>query len=160
MAAEVAGGVDVAGGGGRLFELLTESGFAVAGKDPLATFLTQLSRSPVMHKTTQAGVYELDRDSPGRLREQLSALQTELRAVTENPGPTGDLAEIRQRRESVLSEIVQVKEPLRRRLAYWESRRAPRASLAVPPDVTGTAKPAGIYDKSALTPFTPTTISK
>ena len=92
----------------RLYELLTEAGFSVAGKDPLATFLTQLSRSPVMRKATQAGIYELDRDSQARLRSELSLLQAELRAVTGNPAPTDDLAEIRQRRESVLSEITQV----------------------------------------------------
>lgn len=96
----------------RLYGLLTESGYSVTGKDPLATFLTQLSRSPVMHKTTQAGVYELDRESPGRLRDQLSMLHTELRAATENPGPTGDLGEIRQRRGAVLSEITRVERAL------------------------------------------------
>src|SRR5579875_1169754 len=32
------------------FSLLSEAGFGVAGKNPLATFLTQLSRSPAVRK--------------------------------------------------------------------------------------------------------------
>lgn len=96
----------------RLYELLGESGFAVAGKDPLATFLTQLSRSPVVQKTTQAGIYQLDLDAPERLRRRLTELQTELRAVTGSPAATSDLAEIRGRREQVLAEVAQVERAL------------------------------------------------
>lgn len=95
-----------------LYELLTESGFSVAGKDPPGTFLTQLSRSPAMRKTTEAGVYELDPDSPGRLRSQLANLQAELNAMTANPAPAGDLAEIRRQREAILSEMSRVEKAL------------------------------------------------
>ena len=42
------------------FALLEQNGYAVAGKDPLAVFLTQLSRSPVVQRGTQSGVYELN----------------------------------------------------------------------------------------------------
>lgn len=96
----------------RLYELLGEFGFAVAGKDPLATFLTQLSRSPVMRKTTKAGVYQIDFDASERLRRRLTELQTELRAVTGNPSATDDLAEIRRRRERVLAEVARVERAL------------------------------------------------
>lgn len=113
----------------RLYELLIESGFSVAGKDPLATFLTQLGRSPVMRKTTQAGVYELDRDSPERLRSELSLLQAELRAVTGNPAPTHDLAEIRQRRETVLSEVTQIERALEEAARILGETRSDWASV-------------------------------
>jgi hypothetical protein len=96
----------------HLYELLRDSGFEVAGKDPLATFLTQLSRSPVMHKTTQAGIYELDFDASERLRRRLTELQADLRTVTGNPGATDDLAEIRERREQVLAEMAQIERAL------------------------------------------------
>jgi hypothetical protein len=96
----------------RIYELLGEAGYAVAGKDPLATFLTQLSRSPVMRKTTEAGVYQLDPDAPDRLRRRLSDLQAELRAVTANPTVTDDLAEVRRRREQVLAEVAQAERAL------------------------------------------------
>ena len=45
------------------FDALVAAGYEVAGKDPLAVFLTQLGRSPVVRRGTQSGVYELD---PGR----------------------------------------------------------------------------------------------
>jgi hypothetical protein len=53
------------------FQRLRDAGFTVAGKDPEAVFLTQLTRSPVLRKSTQAGVYELDRHAPARLRREL-----------------------------------------------------------------------------------------
>jgi hypothetical protein len=105
----------------RLYELLGEAGYAVAGKDPLATFLTQLSRSPVMHKTTEAGVYQLDPGAPDRLRRRLGDLQAELRAVTGNPSAADDLAEIRGRRERVLSEVAQVERAIEEALRVLDS---------------------------------------
>lgn len=96
----------------RLYQLLEGSGLRVAGKDPLATFLTQLSRSPVMRKTTKAGIYQIDFDAPERLRRRLTQLQTDLRAVTGNSTATDDLADIRRRREQVLGEVAQVERAL------------------------------------------------
>jgi hypothetical protein len=43
------------------FDLITEEGIVVVGKDPLATFLTQITRSPVVVRVEGGqGVYELD----------------------------------------------------------------------------------------------------
>jgi hypothetical protein len=64
------------------YELLMAAGFRVAGKDPLAVFLTQLSRSPLARKASASGVYELDRQAPLRIRQRLERLQAELREVT------------------------------------------------------------------------------
>ena len=47
----------------RWYKLVLEAGFSVAGKDPLAVFLTQLSRSPLVRKTSTPGVYEVDRQA-------------------------------------------------------------------------------------------------
>jgi hypothetical protein len=60
------------------YELLERAGHTIAGKDPLAVFLTQLSRSPAVRRGNRAGVYELDRGAARRLRQQLDALQREL----------------------------------------------------------------------------------
>jgi hypothetical protein len=62
----------------RWYELLTDAGFAIAGKDPLAVFLTQITRSPVVQRGSGPGVYALDRHAPERLREALRRLQREL----------------------------------------------------------------------------------
>lgn len=95
----------------RWFELLEQSGYAVAGKDPLATFLTQISRSPVVRRSSQQGVYELDRSAPEGLRRRLSRLQAELREATAAPS-TADLREVRARREEINASIAQTERAL------------------------------------------------
>lgn len=45
----------------RWFELLVSEGLHVSGKDPLATFLTQVTRSPLVEREPgDAGVYRID----------------------------------------------------------------------------------------------------
>jgi hypothetical protein len=70
------------------FDALMAAGYEVAGKDPLAVFLTQLGRSPVVRRGTQSGVYELDRGAPRRLRDTLDALHAELRGIAGAPSPS------------------------------------------------------------------------
>jgi hypothetical protein len=65
----------------KWYELLVGAGFRIAGKDPVAVFLTQLSRSPLVRKTSAPGVYEVDRQAPHRIRHRLERLQAELREV-------------------------------------------------------------------------------
>jgi len=96
----------------RWYELLREAGHTVAGKDPLAVFLTQLSRSPVVRKASAPGVYELDRHAPDRLRQRLDRLQAELREVTVTaPGPI-ELGAIRARRHELDLAISQLERSL------------------------------------------------
>jgi hypothetical protein len=94
------------------FEALRAAGYAVAGKDPLAVFLTQLSRSPAVRRGTQSGVYELDPTAPRRLRERLDALHAELRGLTAAPSATADLTAIRARRAALTAEITRVEKAL------------------------------------------------
>jgi hypothetical protein len=94
------------------FDALRAAGYAVAGKDPLAVFLTQLSRSPVVRRGTQSGVYELDTTAPRRLRERLDALHAELRGLTAAPSATADLTAIRARRDALPAEITRVEKAL------------------------------------------------
>jgi predicted nucleic acid-binding Zn-ribbon protein len=94
------------------YERVRAARYAVAGKDPLAVFLTQLSRSPALRKSTQAGVYELDRSAPARLRQRLEELHEELRGLTATTGASADLAAIRARRDELNSEIGQTEKAL------------------------------------------------
>jgi hypothetical protein len=94
------------------FDALRAAGYAVAGKDPLAVFLTQLGRSPVVRRGTQSGVYELDPSAPRRLRERLDALHGELRGLTAAPSATADLTAIRARRAALTGEISRVEKAL------------------------------------------------
>lgn len=87
------------------YQLLLEAGFRVAGKDPLAVFLTQLSRSPLVRKASAPGVYEVDRQAPLRIRQRLDRLQAELRDVTVGvPGQSAspiELGAVRARRHEL-----------------------------------------------------------
>lgn len=95
------------------FELLAEAGYAVVGKDPLAVFLTQLSRSPLVSRGTKAGVYELDLHAPTRLRRQLEGLQAQLRELTASPSSSAtDLSSIRGRRTALNVEIGRIERAL------------------------------------------------
>jgi phage shock protein A len=87
------------------FALLGTAGHEIAGKDPLAVFLTQLSRSPAVRKGTRAGVYELDRQAAPRLRATLDTLHHELRELTATNRGDKDLAAIRARRAQLTAEI-------------------------------------------------------
>jgi hypothetical protein len=94
------------------FQLIVDAGYDIAGKKPLAVFLTQLNRSPAVRRSTAPGVYELDRRAGHRLRGELERLQRELRELTSTPADTADLAEIRTRRETVMITISQTERAL------------------------------------------------
>jgi hypothetical protein len=61
------------------FALVTGDGLTVAGKDPLATFLTQITRSPiVVRRDAGSGMYELDpHGAYERARARLHAVVAE-----------------------------------------------------------------------------------
>ncbi|MBI5104635.1 MAG: hypothetical protein HZB46_06555 [Solirubrobacterales bacterium] len=113
----------------RWLELLEEAGYAVMGKDPAAVFLTQISRSPVVRRTTSSGMYELDRDAPERLRRRLATLQARLRDATSAVADAADLARLRAEREQALTEIAQVERALEE-AARSLSRTPPRELAA------------------------------
>jgi hypothetical protein len=118
----------------RWYELVVEAGFEVAGKDPLAVFLTQLSRSPLVRKASAPGVYEVDRQAPLRIRQRLERLQAELREVTvATPGPI-ELGAVRARRHELDLAISQqeraLEEVLRVLRAGEDQASAPGAARA------------------------------
>jgi len=89
------------------FELLVADGLVPAGKDPLATFLTQLGRSPVVTRTSGHGVYMLDHDFPAGARRKLERLGRELRDAHDAPvGPdVADVAAVRERRNELVTAV-------------------------------------------------------
>jgi hypothetical protein len=96
------------------FELVRQAGFIPAGKDPLASFLTQIARSPVVKRSTAPGVYSLDLDVPAREHAKLARLQRELDELDQTP-PSGDLDEInqlRERRARITADATQVERRL------------------------------------------------
>jgi hypothetical protein len=117
------------------YELLLEAGFRVAGKDPLAVFLTQLSRSPLVRKASAPGVYEVDRQAPLRIRQRLDRLQAELREVT--VGASGhtaaespiELGAVRARRHELDVAISQQERALEEALRVLRGERREVAAL-------------------------------
>lgn len=89
------------------FELLTAQGFMPAGKDPLATFLTQVGRSPVVRRTTASGVYVLDQEFPRRARERLARLAVELSGTQQLSAEltVDEIAAARERRAQLSAEM-------------------------------------------------------
>jgi hypothetical protein len=85
----------------RWYELVVDAGNAIAGKDPLAVFLTQITRSPVVRKGTQSGDYDLDRQAPLRLRQRLERLRAELRELTNASVSDSEIASSRARRHDL-----------------------------------------------------------
>ncbi|MDB4927680.1 MAG: hypothetical protein JWM10_164 [Myxococcaceae bacterium] len=89
------------------FELLTSQGYTPAGKDPLATFLTQLSRSPVVRRTTSAGMYELDLNFPETAQRRVDHLREELTQAQNLPSDASiqDIDAARERRAALTADI-------------------------------------------------------
>lgn len=96
------------------FELLQEGGLVPAGKDPLATFLTQLGRSPVVRRSGEQGVYVLDHDFPARARKRLEQLRNELRDAHDAPvgADAAELGALRKRRIELAAETERLEREL------------------------------------------------
>ena len=113
------------------FELLGDEGYAIAGKDPLAVFLTQITRSPAVRRGARAGVYELDREASARLRTTIDRLQHELRELTTTTEMTAaDLNAIRARRTQLTAEIGRAERRLEEVARMFERTRALVAASA------------------------------
>jgi len=91
------------------FDLLTQAGHEVAGKDPLAVFLTQITRSPAVRKGARPGEYVLDRGARATLQRRLDDLNQQLATL---PQQTTDLTELRTRRAQLTAEITKLEKAL------------------------------------------------
>lgn len=99
------------------FASLGRAGFGVAGRDPLATFLTQISRSPVVEKTGGPGLYRLNLETPHRLHTRLHELQQELSRLHDGQQTLEAVISIRERRGQITSEIARVERELEEAVA-------------------------------------------
>jgi hypothetical protein len=96
------------------FELLCAEGLVPAGKDPLATFLTQLGRSPVVTRTSGQGVYMVDHEFPTRARRKLEQLRNDLRDAHDAPvgQHVADVTAVRERRTRLVTEVERLEREL------------------------------------------------
>jgi hypothetical protein len=113
----------------RWYQLVRDAGYVVAGKNPHATFLTQISRSPVVRKVDRPGTYALDFEAPARLRRHVLRLQQELTlAGAEPPASSADeLAEARHSRTRLATELQAAERALEEALrALTSASEAPK----------------------------------
>jgi hypothetical protein len=110
------------------FDQLEQAGFGVAGKDPVAAFLTQISRSPVVEKADGPGLYRLDLSAPAELQERLRALQQELRQLHDGQQTLEEIATVRERRTELMTELGRTERALEE--AARDLGLAPRSTLS------------------------------
>ena len=65
------------------YGLLVNAGYTVAGQDPLAAFLTNISRSPIVRPGDRPGVKRLDLGAAQQIAAELAAAHRDLAAVAE-----------------------------------------------------------------------------
>jgi hypothetical protein len=86
------------------YELFLQAGFIILSKRPDATFLTAVSRSPVVRRGDEPGTYYIDPSLAADLSSQLSEVQAELSdledVLAREPNPK---AALRQHRVSLLA---------------------------------------------------------
>lgn len=105
-------------------QLLTDAGYGIQGRDPAATFLTQLNRSPVVTRADAPGLYALDLSAPSRLRERLVILNDELLALHQGQQTIEEISSARERRNDLVAEIARTERQLEEALAAVGSDNA------------------------------------
>ena len=108
------------------FELLLTQGLVPAGKDPLATFLTQIGRSPLVKRSTASGIYSLDLEFPERARQELARLNAQLHHAPDiSSGSTvEEIAAARERRATLTAQIHELERRLEESLRCLAERRS------------------------------------
>jgi hypothetical protein len=85
--------------------MLEQAGYEIGGRKPAATFLSQITRSPVIRRTTRPGYYEIDRSAPARLRRSLASMREQLASGNIEHEELIDLDQVRRRRSGLVREI-------------------------------------------------------
>jgi hypothetical protein len=101
----------------RWLELVQEAGYGIAGRDPAATFLTQIGRAALVVRADRPGEYMLDLEAPLRLRERLNELHEELFALHSGQQTLEAVVSTRERRDELLAEIGRSERALEEALA-------------------------------------------
>jgi septal ring factor EnvC (AmiA/AmiB activator) len=118
------------------YALLTQAGYAVAGKRPDAVFLNQVNRSPLVRASTQSGNYYLDPSVIEKLRERLGQQQAELAELLSNvPADSKSLEAHRQRQRALNTAISRSERDLHEAILAVEAAEGDGAGVVVPADI-------------------------
>lgn len=93
-------------------DLVRAAGYDIAGRDPAASFLTALSRSPVVARAGEPGMYAVVPATLGDLRGRLEVLNEELLALHHGQQTIEEIASARERRAELVAEIARVERAL------------------------------------------------
>ena len=99
------------------FQIFSDAGYGIAGRDPQAVFLTQITRSVLIVHAGERGLYALDLDTPRRLREHLHVLHQELAGLHEGQQTIEHVATIAARRAELTNHVVKIERDLEEALA-------------------------------------------
>lgn len=108
------------------YRLVLEAGFGISGKDPLASFLTQVARSPVVVRGKRPGTYRIDRGVPGTLRRRLDELNSELLSLHHGQQTIEEITSSRERRAQLISQISRAERDLEEALEGLGIQAPPR----------------------------------
>jgi hypothetical protein len=92
------------------FRLVESAGYAIAGRDPQAAFLTQITRSPVVRRFDRPGTYQLDHKALDVLKEEAAGLRDELAQLpaVDIAGSTDQSRELRDQRGRLTAALARV----------------------------------------------------
>jgi len=95
------------------YEVLVAAGHDVVGQDPLASFLTQIGRSPLVRRAGGRGLYALDFSAQEKIRARLLSLHQELASLHQGQQTIDEVASIAQKRSDLTREVVRFERALR-----------------------------------------------
>jgi uncharacterized protein YhaN len=124
---------------GDWYRLVADAGYGIVGRDPLASFLTQIGRSPLVNRAGAPGLYALDLRAPRELRERLHTLHQELASIHEGQQTIEEIATVATRRAELTSAVVKVERELEEAVASLgldpnEQRTQQTAVPELPPE--------------------------
>jgi hypothetical protein len=100
------------------YRLVVERGIRISGKDPEASFLTQIGRSPVVVRAGRRGMYRIDWGFPDRARSELARLRSEFAKTLDPSDETSaiQIAATQERRRELTRAIARAETQLREAL--------------------------------------------
>jgi hypothetical protein len=118
------------------FERVTAAGYAVGGKDPVASFLTNIRDSPAVRRGSTQGQYRLDSSSIQRVAQEIGEAQAELvdleqsinRAYADNAGAPADT--LREHRDHLKQRLRRLDANMRELQSIFEDDSTETAAVA------------------------------
>jgi hypothetical protein len=117
----------------RVLEVVQNAGYAIAGADPDAVLLTQLTRSPVIRKAGRPGEYQIDFNAPDRLRARLGVLQADLRQLSDTRIDPSESPRARENRQRIVTELAQNEKALAEAIRCLPATSASQTGASIPP---------------------------